>query len=476
MLKYVKQILSISFVFLITLGLAIPAFGTERPTIGLLKINNYSGVDNIGGNKLEKLVVEEFIANIQKQGSVQFINHEKVKELMKKEKLDCYYEAADLCTIADLYSIGAKLGMAQLLILDINGYSEIKREKAKKSYQLILGLSVVDCTKYTETTYTGEGFSDGSRQAAFANSISQLINKYLNMETADPDPSSGNIRSSTVQVVGNKTSKMYHLLNTNHAPSETNCESFDSRIEAEAEQYRPCPICFPSYKSFSYSDRVLEEKLGSEGCGIIEYYYRVDNNPELITWVERVAAPLLKDTYRKNVNYKFRILDSTEVNAFASPNGYIYITTGLLDIIESDDELAFIIAHEMGHIEKKHSVINYRQRLAAMFFSALFLASNNNYEDPEKVLLTVVMTDLVLKGYSRQQENEADAVALSHLKRIGMDHLSYKMVMGKFIDMRQQKIYAIDKIFSTHPTPEKRIENLNQLLQAYELLQLNLSF
>lgn len=474
MLKYVKQILSISLIFLVIIGSAIPAFGMEKPIIGLLKINNYSGVDTVGGNNLERLVVEEFVANIQKQSTIQFISHEKVKELMRKKNLDCYYEAADLCTVADLYSIGAKLGMAQLLVLDINGYSEVKREKAKKSYQLLLGLSVVDCIKYTQTNYTGEGFSDGSRQAAFANSISQLINNYLNMETADSDPSSGSTRSATVQVMGNKTSKMYHLLNTNHAPNETNCKSFDSRIQAEAEQYRPCPICFPSYKSFSYSDRVLEDRLGSEGCGTIEYYYRVTDNPELLAWVERVAAPLIKDTYRKNVNYKFRILDSTEVNAFASPNGYIYITTGLLDIIESNDELAFIIAHEMGHIEKKHSVINYRQRLAAMFFSALLLASNNNYEDSEKVLLTAVMTDLVLKGYSREQENEADAVALSHLKRIGMDHLSYKMVMGKFIDMRQQKIYAIDKIFSTHPTPEKRIDNLNKLLQAYELLQQNL--
>ena len=474
MLKYLKQILSISLLFLITIGLAIPAFGMDKPTIGLLKINNYSGVDTVSGNKLERLVVEEFVENIKKQSSIQFIDHEKVKELMRKKKLDCYYEAANLCTVADLYSIGSELGMAQLLVLDINGYSEIKRERSKKSYQLLLGLYVVNCREYTETNYNGEGFSDGARKAAFANSVSQLINNYLNMETADL--SSGNIRASNVQVVGNKTSKMYHLLNTNHAPSETNCESFDSRIEAEEGQYCPCPICFPSYKSFSYSDRVLEERLGSEGCGTIEYYYRVDNNPELIAWVERVAAPLLKDTYRKNVNFKFRILDSTEVNAFASPNGYIYITTGLLDIIESDDELAFIIAHEMGHIEKKHSVINYRQRLAAMFFSALFLASNNNYEDSEKVLLTAVMTDLVLKGYSREQEKEADAVALSHLKRTGMDHLSYKMVMGKFTDMRQYKIYAIDKIFSTHPTPEKRIENLNKLLQAYELLQLNLIF
>lgn len=252
MLKHGKQILSISLVLLITIGLAIPAFGMEKPTIGLLKINNYSGVDTVGGNKLERLVVEEFVANIQKQGSVQFISHEKVKEFMSKKNLDCYYEAADLCTVADLYSIGSELGMAQLLVLDINGYSEVKREKSKKSYQLLLGLYVVDCTKYTETNYTGEGFSDGSRQTAFTNTISQLINNYLSLETADSDPSSGNMRPATVQVAGNKTSKMYHLLNTNHAPSETNCESFDSRIKAEAEQYRPCPICFPSYKSFSY--------------------------------------------------------------------------------------------------------------------------------------------------------------------------------------------------------------------------------
>ena len=325
----------------------------------------------------------------------------------------------------------------------------------------------------TETRYNGEGFSDGARQAVFVNSISQLVNNYLSLETADPN--SGNLRSYNVQVVGNKTSRMYHLLNTNHAPNESNCEHFNSRTEAEEQQYRPCPICFPSYKSLSYSDRELEERLGSEGCGTIEYYYRVDNDPELIGRVEKVAAPLLKDTYRKNIDFKFRILDSTEVNAFASPNGYIYITKGLLDIVESDCELAFVIAHEMGHIEKKHAVTRYRRALAAMFFSTLFLASNNNYEDPETALLSVVMAELVLKGYSREQEKEADEVALSHLKRAGMDHLSYRMVMGKFKDMRQQKIYAIDKIFSTHPTPEKRIENLNNLLQTYETLQLSLA-
>lgn len=433
MRKYLKKALIISLIFLVAAVFSSPAAATEKTTIGLLKVNNYSGVDSVGGSKLEKLVVDEFVNKIQAQETIGFIDQDKIKALMSGAALDSYYEAANLCTIEDLSAIGAKLGITQLMVLDINGYNEIKKEKSKKSYQLLLGLYVVNCNDQTELNFSGEGFSDGARKDVFVNAVSQLINNYLNPEKTDQ--SLGNTRSYSVPVVGNKTSKMYHLLDTNHNTHENNREDFNSRIKAEERGYRPCPICFPSYKSFSYSDRELEETLGREGCGTIEYYYRVEHNPELIARIERVAAPLIKDTYRKNIDYKFRVLDSTEVNAFASPNGYIYITKGLLDIVESDDELAFVIAHEMGHIEKKHAVIRYRRALAAMFLSAIFLASNDNYEDPETALLTVVMTELVLKGYSREQENEADEVALSHLKRAGMDHRSFNIVMGKFISI-----------------------------------------
>lgn len=468
-----RKVLSILLVLLIVIIFSIPVAGSEKISIGLLKVNNYSGVSTVAGSKLDYLVIDEFIKSIQAQDSIEFIGQDEIKTLMNKANLGNYYEAANLCTIEDLSAIGIKLGLDQLIILDINGYTEIKKEKSKKSYQLLLSLYVVNCNDITDLTLSGEGFSDGVRKEVFTNAVSQLINNYLNMEQTDQ--SMGNIRSLSVPVVGNKTSKMYHLLNINHTPLENNRENFNSRIEAEERQYHPCPICFPTYKSFLYSDREIEEKLGSDGCGTIEYYYRVEHNQELFARIERVAAPIISDTYRKNIDYKFRILDTSEVNAFASPNGNIYITKGLLNIVESDDELAFVIAHEMGHIEKKHAVIRYRRALAAMFLSALFLASNDNYEDPETTLLTVVMTELILKGYSREQENEADEVALAHLKRAGMDYNSFNMVMGKFIDMRQQKIYAIDKIFSTHPTPEKRIENLNEILKAYETLQQNLA-
>jgi hypothetical protein len=467
-----KWFLLFYLAILIVIVLSLPAFGIEKQTIGLLKVNNYSGVETVGGSKLEKIVVDEFLKSIQKQDSLNVISPEKTKELMDKFDLACYYEAANLCTAKDLNAIGAKLGVTQLAVLNIDGYSEIKREKSKKSYQLLLGLQIINCNDGTESDYNGEGFSDGTRNAAFANSVAQLVDNYLNIGAGDQ--SLGNLRSSSIQVVGNKTSKMYHLLNTNHSPKKENLQNFNSRTEAEQNQYYPCPICFPSYKSFSYSDREIEDSLGKEGCGIIEYYYRVELNPELITRIEKIAAPLIKDTYRKNIDYKFRVIDSNEVNAFAAPNGYIYITKGMLNVVESDDELDFVIAHEMAHIEKKHAVISYYRALTGTLLAAIFISSNDNYKDPATVLLTTIMTTAILKGYSREQENEADEIALAHLKHIGKDYLSFNTVMGKFIDMRQQKIWAIDRIFATHQTPEKRIENLNKLLQAYDTLQTKL--
>ena len=125
---------------------------------------------------------------------------------------------------------------------------------------------------------------------------------------------------------------------------------------------------------------------------MVEYYYRLYDNPTIMAWINRVAAPLIADTIRKNREYKFRILDTEEFNAFAAPNGYIYITKGLLDSIESDEELAFVISHEMGHIEKKHSVIMYKRAQAAVLFASILIAasgsnSNNSMTKSPRQLL-----------------------------------------------------------------------------------------
>jgi hypothetical protein len=452
---------------LLALLLIMPVFGAEPCSMALVTINNYSGVDSVKGNKLGNLIEAKFSKAFKKQTDIRFMDREQTIAKLKQAGLDCYYDAAPLCNNQDLQKIAQAIGVAQLAVLDINGYTEIKRERAKKSFQLLLGLRVVG-PDGDELNFSGEGFSEGKYDEAFNNSIANLINDYLKLGNSDSN--NGNIRAANAPVIGNRLSKVYHLTATHHQPQSSNIVQFTSRIEAEAQGYKPCPICFPGYKSFNYPDRALEEELGAKGCGTTEYYYRVEHNPELQARLERIAAPLFKVSYRKNVDFKFRILDSSEVNAFALPNGYIYITKGIMNILESDDEVGFVIAHEMAHIEKKHAVIRYRRAVAAAFFTSIFIAATND-KNHAADLLAVVMSQIILRGYSQDMEKEADAVAVAHLKQAGMDYCSYETVMGKFIDMRQAKIAAIEKVFATHPTPEKRIASLDQLLQSYQTLQ-----
>ena len=82
----------------------------------------------------------------------------------------------------------------------------------------------------------------------------------------------------------------------------------------------------------------------------------VVTDPLLNQWVNDVSNKLWAQTARKDVPYSLKILDVSDINAFSTMGGYIYINEGTLDFVQSDDELAGIIGHETGHIERRHAV------------------------------------------------------------------------------------------------------------------------
>ena len=166
----------------------------ESPNVALITINNYSGVDKVGSSKLVETVDDLFVKSLEKQSSLELLDIAQTKGALKKSSLEVYYEAANLCNNLDIARIGRKIGVSQVLTLEINGYSEIKRDKSKKSFQLWLVLKVVDVNSGSQTEYSGEGFSDGNLEAVFTNAVSQLINNYLNLQVNDP--SSGNLRAA----------------------------------------------------------------------------------------------------------------------------------------------------------------------------------------------------------------------------------------------------------------------------------------
>lgn len=452
-------------VFLI---LVVPLARAERAPIALLAVRNYSGTTKAGTVDLETRVPNLVIELFNKGTSEVLWPVEQTRKKLAEEGLSEFYQVINLCTQEDYRRIGSRIGAGKVAFIEIHGYGEIKREKQKKTYQVQLGLVILDCQSGEERTVTAEGFGD-SVAGSLENAAKNLVSGYLSQPA---EANLGNKRDENLPVIANVESNRYHLPDCRHLPRPELRRDYPARKTAEADGFLPCPICYPRFKSGSVFDRSLEERLGRTACGEIEYYYRLDHDPEVLARIERVAAPLLADTTRYHVNYRFRYLDEDALNAFGAPNGYIYITRGLMEAIESDDELAFVIAHEMGHIEHKHAVVRYRQAMALAVLGALF---GSQTDSSGEALMVAVIVEILLKGFSREQELEADETAISHLKHAGMDATAYRTLMGRLMDLRERRVLALEAVFGTHPAPENRIKNLDEILAVYQSFQAKLS-
>ena len=109
-------------------------------------------------------------------------------------------------------------------------------------------------------------------------------------------------------------------------------------------------------KDFVTISEDQEIAMGRQGHGDVMKRYSLYENPELQNYVETVGRKLAAKSHRSGLVYRFHVLDSTEINAFALPGGYIYITRGLMSYLNSEAEFAAVLGHEIGHVTARHSV------------------------------------------------------------------------------------------------------------------------
>ena len=109
----------------------------------------------------------------------------------------------------------------------------------------------------------------------------------------------------------------------------------------------------------SYFEVEEEIRFGNYVDAIVANYYPTYKDEDLTKKVAKIGNNLVSVSGRQDLVFTFKILNTSEVNAFAGPGGFVYITIGLLDILESKDELAAVLAHEIGHICERHSVRSY---------------------------------------------------------------------------------------------------------------------
>jgi predicted Zn-dependent protease len=137
---------------------------------------------------------------------------------------------------------------------------------------------------------------------------------------------------------------------------------------------------------------------------------------KLTAMVQSIGEELAAHSHRSGLDYRFTIVDSPSVNAFALPGGYIYITRGMLAYLNSEAELAAVLGHEIGHVTARHSV---RQHSAATTANVVGVVVSVTTGIQGVDDLTSMVGTAIVRGYGREHELEADRLGAEYMARSG---------------------------------------------------------
>ncbi|WP_018478103.1 M48 family metalloprotease [Pontibacter roseus] len=189
------------------------------------------------------------------------------------------------------------------------------------------------------------------------------------------------------------------------------------------------------------------------------------NVQKAYTHLNRIVNRVLNSgevKYRNDFAWTVKIIDDREtLNAFAAPGGYIYVYTGLIKFLDDEDHLAGVLAHEIAHADKRHSV----RQLQRDYGIALLLsvALGNNPGALQQIAAQLAGTLAGLR-FSREAETEADNTSVLYLG--GTKYYSCDGAAGFFVKLNSQAQGSNPPEFlSTHPNPDNRVENIQQQAQ-----------
>lgn len=208
-----------------------------------------------------------------------------------------------------------------------------------------------------------------------------------------------------------------------------------------------------------------EEKFGEKIAKEIEKEYKILNIPEKTELMQKICEEIGKNTERKGIKYKVKIIDETEINAFSIPGGYIYVNRRVLDFIESDDELAGVLAHEIAHIVHQHSLKKLEKDKKLLIETSLgallgiITIGKNEDVAPIIAAANAIRID-TLSGYGRKMEEEADRSAINYLSKTKYTPFGYLTFMEKLLSEEKRRPSMDAGIFKTHPDTEERIKNV----------------
>ncbi|MCM8799055.1 MAG: M48 family metallopeptidase [Candidatus Omnitrophica bacterium] len=201
-----------------------------------------------------------------------------------------------------------------------------------------------------------------------------------------------------------------------------------------------------------------EVEIGKSISQQVEKRFKISEDFSQQTKINEIGQKIAEACDRKSILYYFKVLDKDEKNAFALPGGYVYVFNGLVEEIENDDELAYILAHEISHIVARHSVDLLKKNLG---FNILMVLAKSGAPDPETIRRTNSALDMLMLSYSREDELMADRLAVRFMQRAGFNPEGAISFLEKFKEIKRKE--PIRPLYGrTHPYINERIRAVRE--------------
>ena len=203
-----------------------------------------------------------------------------------------------------------------------------------------------------------------------------------------------------------------------------------------------------------------ELTLGREIAGRVLGAAPLVNDAELQRYVNRVGRWVALQGERPELPWRFGVIETASINAFAAPGGYVLITRGLYEILDNEAQLAGVLAHEIGHIIRRHHV-TVMQKSAALSAGAQLAQRDNRSALINNMIGTGA--EVFARGLDKSAEFEADMVGVVLAARAGYNPFGLLDVLHK-LNARGAGDNALALLFKTHPAPGERLEQLGNAL------------
>jgi predicted Zn-dependent protease len=230
-------------------------------------------------------------------------------------------------------------------------------------------------------------------------------------------------------------------------------------------------------KGFADLSPTEEYYIGRAVAARILAQYRTIDDPARVRYLNTLGQVLARSSALPETfgGWHFVLLDSDEVNAFAAPGGMIFVTRGLYQTARSEDQLAAVLAHEVGHVTLRHGLSAIKSSRLTEAFTIIGTEAVKSYSKADVARLTAafegtiddIVNRMVVSGYSRSQEYDADAEAARIAWRAGYDPAGLTEFLAALRDAGGRG----DKkgFFSTHPAAADRLGKAKETLEEEKL-------